>query len=86
VVLKKCLKNFSRDGQRPAPRLALVRAAGNLRLQNKAGIRQYSEHQPSAMVMHDAPREYLVGDALAEVQTIKEAVAALERKLKKLKP
>jgi hypothetical protein len=55
-------------------------------LQNKAGIRQYPEHQPSAMVMHDAPREYLVDDALAEVQTIKESLAALERKLKKLKP
>ena len=40
----------------------------------------------TALTLHDAPAEYLIDDVLAEVQTIKEAVAALERKLKKLKP
>lgn len=53
-------------------------------LTNTPGIRQYPKLQPPAMSLHDAPREYLVDDALAEVQTIKEALAALERKLKNL--
>ena len=34
----------------------------------------------------DQPNTILIDEALAEVQTIKETVAALERKLKKLKP
>ena len=55
-------------------------------LTNTPGIRQYPEFQPQSMSLHDAPDRNLIDDALAEVQTIKEAVAALERKLKKLKP
>jgi len=34
----------------------------------------------------DATADYLIDDLLVEVQTIKEAIVALEQKLKKLKP
>lgn len=44
------------------------------------------EPASQSLILHDAPPDYLVDDLLGEVQTIKESLAALERKLKKLKP
>jgi len=38
--------------------------------QNKAGIRQYPEHQPSAMLMRDAPQKSTLAKLRAQVQNM----------------
>jgi hypothetical protein len=47
-------------------------------VQNKAGIRQYPEHQPSAMVMHDAPRKNVIAKLRAQVQNLQRRINELE--------
>ena len=53
---------------------------------NQVGVRQYPQFDSQAAALNGAPAEFLIDDVLAEVQTIKESIAALEQKLKKLKP
>jgi len=38
--------------------------------QNKAGILQYPEHQPSAMVMNDTPRKNVIAKNKAQIEVI----------------
>ena len=48
-------------------------------------LAKYPELISRAVALHDVADQNLIDDALVEVQTIKDSIAALERKIKKLK-
>ena len=55
-------------------------------LQNKAGIRQYPEHQPSAMVLHDAPQKNVIDKLRKQVQNLQSQITEISRTINELEP
>jgi hypothetical protein len=57
-----------------------------VKVQNKAYIRQYPEHQPSAMLMHDAPPKKVIAKLRGQVQTLQSQINEINSTLNELDP